>query len=416
MNSPLIPRDVDLSGFDTMPLKVADLLASAFMAESEAEEFRAGVALWCAAFHQVPAGSVPDKDKQLSDMAGFGRAVNEWKKWRRGALYGFVSGGDGRLYHKKLCRIAFFDCWMPRLRWLHDAECERLRKWNKAHSTQPLTPPTLAMFVRQNYPYTAAYLDVLDRMTPSCGWVLLHKKQRRGLRLPELLPFPPNICGGSGGNSAGSFTVSAGSDAPDWDENSQIEPENSLKGEVRESKQIPPLPPLQGGDEDENRYFAMFLAAGGARWHGLRPDRARIVWDERRTEGADAQILIACAKAYMAHLDGEDRRRREPRTAVGPAAFLKGLWANFRGEAALMAELTAAEVPDLGEPGERLRGEFGDAAYAAMFAGAVLEPGNPFRIAVVRSAQRIMIDSRMSAVRRCLRLNSEADLIIEVRA
>lgn len=57
--------------------------------EVSGDEFRAAVLLWCAAWHQVPAASLPDDDAQLAKFAGYGRVVKEWLKHKAGALHGF---------------------------------------------------------------------------------------------------------------------------------------------------------------------------------------------------------------------------------------------------------------------------------------------------------------------------------------
>ncbi|MCJ2128696.1 YdaU family protein, partial [Methylobacterium sp. E-045] len=61
--------------------------------------FRAAILLWCASWHQAPAGSLPKDPKQLSKFAGYGRVVAEWERVAEGALYGWVECSDGRLYH-----------------------------------------------------------------------------------------------------------------------------------------------------------------------------------------------------------------------------------------------------------------------------------------------------------------------------
>ena len=87
---PLTPADCDLRDFQYMELDVRRLRDSEFAAGATGEAFRAGVLLWCAAWHQVPAASLPDNDTELANLAGYGRVVKEWKKVREQALNGFV--------------------------------------------------------------------------------------------------------------------------------------------------------------------------------------------------------------------------------------------------------------------------------------------------------------------------------------
>jgi hypothetical protein len=97
--APLVPDDLDLRAFAYMPLDVVRLRDSDIATACDGEEFRAAVMLWCASWHQVPASSLPDDDKILAKLAGFGRDVKAWIKVKKGALRGFVLCTDGRLYH-----------------------------------------------------------------------------------------------------------------------------------------------------------------------------------------------------------------------------------------------------------------------------------------------------------------------------
>ena len=104
---PLTPRECDLRDFAFMPLDVVRLRDSDIAAISKAEVFRAAVLSWCAAWHQLPAASLPDDDAMISRLIGMGRDVKGWKKLRQaGALHGFVKCSDGRLYHRVVAEEA----------------------------------------------------------------------------------------------------------------------------------------------------------------------------------------------------------------------------------------------------------------------------------------------------------------------
>lgn len=103
MTEPFTPPDLDLTALEYMPLNVGQLLASDTWAISSGDEAKAAVTLWCYAWHQVPAGSVPNDDKILSVRSGAGV---RWKKVREVALRGFVLCSDGRLYHRTICEQA----------------------------------------------------------------------------------------------------------------------------------------------------------------------------------------------------------------------------------------------------------------------------------------------------------------------
>jgi hypothetical protein len=97
---PMTPPNLDLRSLPYMPIDAAHLSLSDFTLTVNAEEFRAGVLLWCAAWRQVPAGSLPNDDRKLAYFAGLGRPnIKKWKKVRDKALLGFVECSDGRLYH-----------------------------------------------------------------------------------------------------------------------------------------------------------------------------------------------------------------------------------------------------------------------------------------------------------------------------
>lgn len=127
---PLTPADCDLRDFQYMELDVRRLRDSEFAAASSGEAFRAGVLLWCAAWHQVPAASLPDNDTELANLAGFGRVVKEWKKVRLEALNGFVLCADGRLYHAVIAEKAVA-AFAAKERHAYSRFLDRLRKENK---------------------------------------------------------------------------------------------------------------------------------------------------------------------------------------------------------------------------------------------------------------------------------------------
>lgn len=106
---PLVPKDVDLRNFADMPLEVMRLRDSDLRRLSTGDEFKAGIVLWCAAWHQMPAGSLPDNDTELADLAAIGTgkpAVRAWLKLRAMALRGWVRCSDGRLYHPRMAQKA----------------------------------------------------------------------------------------------------------------------------------------------------------------------------------------------------------------------------------------------------------------------------------------------------------------------
>lgn len=108
--APLVPAEVDLRGLPWMPVDTVRLLDSDLWALSTGEELKAALKLWCKAWQQVPAASLPDDDRILASLSGSGRM---WSKLRPMALRGFVRCTDGRLYHPVIAEKAM-EAWEHR--------------------------------------------------------------------------------------------------------------------------------------------------------------------------------------------------------------------------------------------------------------------------------------------------------------
>lgn len=123
---PLVPPEVDLTGFPSFGLNVERLLASELVALCTPQEGWAAVMLWARAWQQTPPGSLPNNERVL---AAFAKAKS-WKQVRAMALRGFILCSDGRLYHPVLAAEAM-RCWESRLK--HQAQqaknTEKLRSW-----------------------------------------------------------------------------------------------------------------------------------------------------------------------------------------------------------------------------------------------------------------------------------------------
>lgn len=122
-----------------MPLDVARLRDSDMAAYESPEACWAAVLLWSAAWHQVPAASLPDDDRFLAKAAGYGRVVKEWLGLREGALHGWVKCADGRLYHPVVAEKAL-ESWRAKLHHGWKKECDRIRKSNKQRDQDGLPP------------------------------------------------------------------------------------------------------------------------------------------------------------------------------------------------------------------------------------------------------------------------------------
>jgi hypothetical protein len=88
-----------------MPLDVVTLPMSDLWLQGSGDACKAAVTLWCKAWLQVPAGSLPNVDESLATLAQM-PSLRTWKKVREQALRGWVECSDGRLYHPVLARKA----------------------------------------------------------------------------------------------------------------------------------------------------------------------------------------------------------------------------------------------------------------------------------------------------------------------
>ena len=111
---PLVPAEVDLRGYEFMPLFGDRLFASATWIGALPEARCAMLRLWWHSYaHEIPASSLPDDDVLLADYAGYGVVLKSWKKVRPQAMRGWIKCGDGRLYHPFLAECAI-ESWKMR--------------------------------------------------------------------------------------------------------------------------------------------------------------------------------------------------------------------------------------------------------------------------------------------------------------
>ncbi|MFW1828064.1 DUF1376 domain-containing protein [Acinetobacter sp. ULE_I092] len=149
---PLVLENVDLRDFEYMPLDVVRFRDSDFTALVEAEAFRAGFLLMCASWHQVPAGSIPNDDRVLSNLAGFGRVVKEWEKFKEEALHGWILCDDNRYYHPVVSEKAL-ESWKSKREYSYKKFADRIRKANKQlPEHQQITIPSFDVWVSAGMP------------------------------------------------------------------------------------------------------------------------------------------------------------------------------------------------------------------------------------------------------------------------
>lgn len=126
--APLTPPECDCTDLDGFMLNVERLMASELVALSTHEEIAAALFLWCRAWKQKPAASLPDDERV---MAAFSRLpLARFRKVREAVLRGFVKCSDGRFYHRVLAGEAV-NAYERKLAFhkKRDGDAERLRKW-----------------------------------------------------------------------------------------------------------------------------------------------------------------------------------------------------------------------------------------------------------------------------------------------
>ena len=105
--APPVPETADLRQFQSMHLDLHWLRTSSFAVKSTGDGFKAALQLMGAAWHQVPAGSLPNDDELLASAAGFGvtkQGLSAWRKVSPEALRDWYKADDGRLYHPFLAK------------------------------------------------------------------------------------------------------------------------------------------------------------------------------------------------------------------------------------------------------------------------------------------------------------------------
>ncbi|WP_353429276.1 DUF1376 domain-containing protein [Paracoccus denitrificans] len=107
-----------LQSYDWMPLYVDRLLSSHFVASAiyngRRQDISTALLLWAASMKQDPAGTLPDDDIELAQLARFGTDIEGWREARAGALYGWRAvhiddappGARPRLGHPLIADIA----------------------------------------------------------------------------------------------------------------------------------------------------------------------------------------------------------------------------------------------------------------------------------------------------------------------
>lgn len=125
---PFVSPDVDLNGYEFMPLYGERLRTSDHNSGCSDAEFRASINIWWSAWLQVPAASLPADDTTLCRLADLGRDLKAWKKVKAMAMRNFVLCSDGRYYHTVLAPIAM-NAWTQRVKASQKGKNGAAKRW-----------------------------------------------------------------------------------------------------------------------------------------------------------------------------------------------------------------------------------------------------------------------------------------------
>jgi len=132
--APPVPPDAYFGDHPFVPIYRARLLSSAIYIRGTAEEFRSSTSLILNACDQIPAGSLPNDDVELTYLAGLGRNQRAWKKVKAMALSDWVLCNDGRLYHPPTCE-AVMAVEEKRAVSSRKGKAGALARWGRDHGT-----------------------------------------------------------------------------------------------------------------------------------------------------------------------------------------------------------------------------------------------------------------------------------------
>lgn len=198
---PMTPADCNLQDFKFMPLDVARLRGSELASDETPEACWAALMLWCASWHEIPAGSIPDNNQWQAKAAGYvarGKIAKEWADVREGAMRGYITCSDGRLYHPVVAEKAN-DAWVSKLKQRWKTECGRIKKHNERHHTTIPYPDfdewrAAGCLVGQPLYVPGDIPPVSPATTPACPPVVtpqtLSKRQGEGQGQGELISVP----------------------------------------------------------------------------------------------------------------------------------------------------------------------------------------------------------------------------------
>ena len=144
--APLVAPDVDCSDLDGFMLNAERLMSSELLALHGNDILGAAILLWCRAWKQKPAASLPDNDRVNAAFARL--TVAKFRKVKEAVLRGFVKCSDGRLYHSFLATVAT-NSYQRKVafRKKREVDSTRLRNWRDSKRETHIETPDETRFV-----------------------------------------------------------------------------------------------------------------------------------------------------------------------------------------------------------------------------------------------------------------------------
>jgi uncharacterized protein YdaU (DUF1376 family) len=134
--APLVAPEVDCSDLDGFMLNAERLMSSELLALHGNEIVGAALLLWCRAWKQRPAASLPDNDRV---NAAFARLpLSKFRQVKEAVMRGFVKCSDGRLYHTFLANEAL-NAYARKVAFQKKraADAKRLKEWRESKRETP---------------------------------------------------------------------------------------------------------------------------------------------------------------------------------------------------------------------------------------------------------------------------------------
>lgn len=323
---PILPAEVDMRRLPAMLLDVNRVLASDTAVKARRNPAIGWVSfrLWCFAWRELPAGSLPADDERIAQMADVTPEV--WEQIRRDVMRPWVKCRDGRVYHPVVCEKAWA-AWMTQMEIGYQAHLGNAKKQRQRLLKGTATNPEKGVrldpieWLHGRWPgtfRTIAQSVSLGTNTSVPGDMMLcpprHKPMSPGTRL-----FVPGTFVLKGSIKILSpltpLSSSPGTSAGEPDE--PAEPE------------LPAIPaPAQPQPDAFDRWLAGY---GYDRPYNRRA--ARAAWDHAVAQPAvTPELLDACRDAYLATIAPRPGSAFTPHRQ-SPERFLRQTWLEHRANA-----------------------------------------------------------------------------------